>query len=208
VENSATITKFINKVDLNCQEHLMANPQKFFYLNRFSEIHMETFWLFDQWGNYAKVNPAEVNPKFLVSLQKNDSLQKRNEMQFRLYINRIDSAHRIRLLQLHLDSILNNSMLFEVPGCMKDNATEPVDYTLVIFWKVYFGKKSLLKFIKPCLKAIEENQHVRFKVYLLNMDYRSDIPNAHRIVTSFKYKIKRRQVYIHIEDQLDDKLPL
>lgn len=161
----------------------------------FNQVSATTYFLlFDSLGNFTKVIPDNSTSRTLERIKTSDlpTFYRKFEMQAAF----IDSSYRNAWLayynSLHVDSFLKK--MISIKPISEDRfALTPgkKDFTLIIPWAIFMGKKDQLKAIHSYLKAIKKNQHSTFNVIFINYDARKDCKNGAEFVRNFTLTMQK-----------------
>lgn len=162
------------------------------YFKNFEAINFVSsdtyFLLFYSVGNFTKITPDQSTNRTLEQIKLSDlpAYYRKFEMQSAL----IDSLHRATWFdyynKLHVDSFLKRAIVI---SRKTDNPhlqnTPKKDFTLIIPWAIFMGKKDQLKSIHGYLSSINKNQYSTFDILFINYDPRKDCKNAEKFVANF-----------------------
>ena len=168
------------------------------YIKNFETFNLVSpatyFLLFDSVGNFAKVIPDNSTSRTLERIKVSDlpTFYRKFEMQTAF----TDSSHRTAWLDyyntLHVDSFLKKVITIKpISEARFVHTSGKKDFTLIIPWAIFMGKKDQLKAIHSYLKGIKKNQHSTFNIIFINYDARKDCKNGAEFVRNFSFRMQK-----------------
>lgn len=194
-QRSTDIISFAENHRLTEGMQYMVNNED--YLKNFQAISFVSsntyFLLFDSLGNFTRITPDNSNAHTLerVKLSELPVYYRKFEIQSAL----IDSLHRVAWFNyyhtLHIDSVLKRAIAINKKSDSQYLQNKPKkDFTVIIPWAIFMGKKDQLKTINNYLSAIKKNQHSAFDIIFINYDPRKECKNGEMFVKNFKLTLQ------------------
>jgi hypothetical protein len=196
LHETADIISFAENHGLTQGAQYMVNGDD--YLKEFEAINFVSpgtyFLLFDSLGNFTKITPDNSTSRTLERIKVSDlpAFYRKFETQAAL----IDSSHRSAWLDYyntqHVDSFLKK--IISIKPISEDRivlTSRKKDFTLIIPWAIFMGKKDQLKAIHSYLSGIKKNQHSTFNIIFINYDARKDCKNGAEFVKNFSLTMQK-----------------
>ncbi|RXK60621.1 hypothetical protein ESA94_09160 [Lacibacter luteus] len=189
VREDAEITYFIKKNNLPTSNHYLLNGTN--YLDRMPKLGGMLYgivWLFDSSGSFCRVMPNTVTSNMLRKLEYGHVAD--FSRSFAIKLNLLDSSSKANMHRfyytLHVDSFLSKTTKLDVISQKSEDLKVKYDFTLVIPWAIFMGKKDQLRAIRSYLEGVEKNHTSRIKIVFINYDIGSNFENKNELVKNFK----------------------